>query len=375
MKFVIPTQEFNYLISKCLNVVSAKAAVPILSNLLIEASSGMIRVTATDLSVGIRCFAEVEIIEEGATTLPARKLAQLIKELTTPNIEIYCSPNHITEITAGTSKFRLLGMDKAPFPSLPDLGDVVKFTVKERDLKEAIFRTAFAVSKEEARYTLSGVWLSISGGKAILAGTDGKRLARAILPIENAPDLTGTYIIPIKAVDEILKNLREEGDVTLYLLEDKIAVQTQDALIVSKLLSGEFPDINRIIPLEANKLISLHREELMTLLRQIALFTSENNNVVRIVLENGEMSLGASANEVGEGKVSMPANYYGDRFEIAFNPSYFLDVLRHSKNETVSLGVSDPFTPGIVTDAEITSYAPENLSPLFVLMPMRLKEV
>lgn len=375
MKFVIATQEFNYLISKCLNVVSQKATIPILSNLLIEASNGMLTVTATDLTVGIRCFTEAKILEEGATTLPAKRLAQLVRELTAVNLELTTSPNEITEIVADGSRFRLHGMSKAEFPALPELEDTMHFSIKQSELKDVLFRTAFAVSRDDNRFVLTGVFLSISNGQATFVGTDGKRLARTFLPVSIDSSFNGNFVIPLKAIEEAQKNLSDDdAQAKIYLMSDKIAIETSDVTIITKLLTGDYPDINRVIPSSTENTVALHREELMTLLRQVSLFTGENNHAARFTFSDGELRLAATSMEVGEGKVSMPANYQGPKLEIAFNPSFFLDILRHSKGETITLGISDPYNPGIIADQEMSSFVAAEASPLFVLMPMRLNE-
>jgi DNA polymerase III subunit beta len=372
MKFIISTQELNYLVSKCLNVVGQKAAVPILSNLLIEAHSDELIITATDLMVGIRCITEAKIIEEGATTVPAKKFAQLIKELTAVNLEITTNQNETTEINADSSRFKINGMSKNEFPSLPPLDEAFQCKLKQSEFKEMLFRTSFAVSREDNRYVLTGVCLNFSDRQATFIGTDGKRLARAHMEVEIDPAFRGSYIIPLKAVDEIQKNLSEDGEVSLYLMKDKIAIQANQTMIITKLLTGDYPDVNRVIPQSSEISVPLHREELMTLLRQVSLFTNEDNNSVRFTLANGELKLSANAMELGEGKTSMPANYHGNKLEIAFNPNFFLDILRHSKGETITLGVTDAFNPGVLTDSETPSDTKS--SPLFVLMPMRLNE-
>lgn len=374
MKFVISTQELNYLISKCLNVVSQKPTIPILSNLLIEAVNNELIITATDLTVGIRCFTEAKILEEGATTLPAKKLAQLVRELTSVNLEVTSHANEITEIVADSSKFKLHGMSKSEFPALPDLNGAVQFTIKQSELKDVLYRTSFAVSREDNRYVLTGTLMHIANGQATFVGTDGKRLARAYLPIDVDKGFVGHFIVPVKAVEEILKNLTDEGDVKIYLMTDKVAIEAPNTIIITKLLSGDYPDITRVIPETSESIVALHREELMTLLRQISLFTAENNHSVRFTFSNGELKLSANAMDVGEGKVSMPANYQGQKLEIAFNPSYFLDILRHSKGETVTIGVTDSYNPGVITDKEMTEFVTAQATPLFVLMPMRLNE-
>ena len=374
MKFVIATQEFNYLISKCLNIVSQKTAIPILSNILIEAVNDELILTATDLTVGVRCYTEAKILQEGATTLPAKKLAQLVRELTAVNIEVTSNTNEVTEISANSSRFKLNGMNRNEFPSLPAVAGAVNFKIKQTELKDMFFRTSFAVSKEDNRYVLTGIFLHIANKQATFIGTDGKRLARAHLAVDVEQAFTASYIIPLKAVEEIIKNLSDDGEATVFLMSDKIAVEANNTMIVSKLLSGDYPDVNRVIPESTDAVVSLHREELMTLLRQVSLFTAETNHSVRFTFGEGELRLTANTMEIGEGKVSMPANYNGPKLEIAFNPNFFLDILRHSKGETVKMGVTDSYNPGVITDKEETPSLKASPSPLFVLMPMRLNE-
>ncbi|MEI8365408.1 MAG: DNA polymerase III subunit beta [Parachlamydiaceae bacterium] len=374
MKFTMTTQEFNYLINKCLTTISAKPAIPILSNLLIEAANGRLTVTATDLTVGVRCSVEASISEEGATTLPAKKLSQLVRELTATNMEFKTNSSHITEISADSSRFRLHGMDRADFPALPDLDGATHFTLKQAELRDILYRTSFAVSREDNRFVLMGVFLKISNGVATFVGTDGKRMARSFMPVNLDPSFSGQWVIPLKAIEEAQKNLMSEGEATLYLMDDKIAIQTADTTIITKLLAGEYPDVERIIPPSIDKVVTLHREELIALLRQVSLFSGETNHSARFAFSNGELNLAANSMESGEGKTSMPANYQGDGLDIAFNPIFFLDILRHSTGETVSLGITDAFTPGVISDQEISPVAAAGVSPLFILMPLRLNE-
>lgn len=373
MKFVIPTLAFNSLITKCLNVVPTKATIPILGNLLIEAVNGQVIVTATDLTVGVRCSAEAKVLEEGSITLPAKRFSQLIRELTSLHVEVISSKNEIAEINANSSHFKINGMSGSEFPSLPNVSGSTHFKVKQSDIKDMLFRTAFAVCRDDNRYVLTGVHMQIVNGEASFSGTDGKRLSRSRMHINIDSSFVGNFIIPLKAVEEILKNLTDEGDATLYLLSDKIAVETDRVMIVTKLLTGDYPDISRIIPDQINTVVSLHREELMTLLRQVALFTEDAAHSVRFTFSNGELHLNANSGTLGEGAVSMPVNYQGDKLDIAFNPNFFLDILRHTKEETVSMGMVDAYNPGVITDAGQLA-VPSAMRSLFVLMPMRLNE-
>jgi DNA polymerase-3 subunit beta len=306
-------------------------------------------------------------LEEGSTTLPARKFYQLIKELTASNVEVLTNGSDIAEIVADSSRFKLNGMSKNEYPILPDLSTGFIFETEQKNLKEMFFRTSFAVSREDSRYVLNGVLLRIANGKASFVGTDGKRLAKMQMAINVDPGMTGEYVIPLKAVDEILKLLGDTTDmVKVFAKDNKIAIQSSDTTFISKLLNGDYPDVERVIPNKTDISISLHREELIQLLRQIALFIAEVSHSVRFTFTNGELYLTANSMQIGEGKVSMPVNYNGDQLDIAFNPSYFLDILRHSKDETVTLSIIDSFNPGLITDSS---------GGLFVIMPMRLNEV
>ncbi len=373
MKFVISTQEFNYLINKCSHLIPANPTTAILSNVFLEAKNGEIVLTATDLTVGIRCYTEAKILQEGSTTLPAKKLAALLRELTSINVEVTTNENHLTEIQADSSIFKLYGMNGSSYPELPNFADAIPIKLPQEQLKEMLFRTSFAVAKDDARYVLTGVFLYINGSTASFVGTDGKRLARTYLPLEIDAGFTGGYIIPIKAVDEILKNLSDEGDATLYLLDDKIAVETENSFLASKLISGDYPDVNRVIPEKCSQVISLHREELLSLLRQVSLFTPESYHSVRFTFGNGEVKLSANTKNFGEGNVSMPVNYHAAMLDIAFDPLFFIDILKRTKGERVSLGLIDSFNPGVITDSEKSiASSTVTATPLFILMPMRL---
>lgn len=365
MKFIVPRLEFMQAIKKIQNVVPQNPPIPILSHVLIEANKEGLVMTATDLTVGIRCVSKAKVIEEGAISVPSKRLFQLIKELTDTQVNVAVEDGLNLDIKCGTSKFRLHGMSQEEYPKLPDFSQTQKFSITSKELKEMFFKTSFAVSKEDNRYVLTGVLMRIWEQKAIFVGTDGKRLSKAIMDIDIDPEFEKEFIFPIKAVDEMTKLLDEKEEVTLYLADDKVAIEYDSVTLISKLLSGDFPDFEQIINTESALKVSIHREELTTLLRQIALFTAEMSHSVKFSFRPGELLLTANSSEIGEGQVSMPVDYQGESLDIAFNPHYFLDILRHTKDETICLGLSDPFNPGMITDSQNT---------LFVLMPMRLHQ-
>lgn len=367
MKVVIAKSDLVNIIGKIQSIVPAKPSSPILTHVLVEGIDGHLVVTATDLSVTIRCSAPATIIEEGSIALPARRFFQLVRELTAPQIKINASTSDSAEITTGTSVFKIHGMNKAEFPHLPDLAGASGFSISSSALKEMLTRTSFCAAREDSRYTLNGVQLQIAGQKATFIGTDGKRLAKIVSPVNIDASVQGQYVISLKAVDEMTKLLDDSSaNIHLIVSQDKISLENGSTTLTAKLLAGQYPDVERVIPSKLNMQFSMHREELMSLLRQVSLFTSETSHSVRFSFETGQLHLSVMSAEVGEGRVSMPVDYAGERLDIAFNPHFFIDILRHSKDETIRFGLIDSHNPGLVTDST---------TALFVIMPMRLNEL
>jgi DNA polymerase-3 subunit beta len=367
MKAVVSKSDLVAMIGKLQSIVASKPAIPILANVLIEAVDDQVIVSASDLSVSMRCYMESKVVEEGSISLPAKKLFLLIRELTSPQIKISSSASEIAEITTGTSVFKINGMNKAEFPTLPDLNGSPEIVLPCSVLKEMLYKTAFSAAREDNRYMLNGVQLTIANQKASFIGTDGKRLAKATTAIQCDNTVNGQYVIPLKAVEEMLKILEDtDTPANILLTSDKISMEIGSQILIAKLLSGQFPDVERVIPANVAHNFAIHREELMSLLRQVSLFTSDSSSSVRFSFETGQLHLSATSSDVGEGRVSMPVDYAGPRFEIAFNPYYFLDILRHSKDETFRFGLNDPHNPGLITDST---------QAIYVIMPMRLNEL
>jgi len=366
MKVVISRIDLVNIIGKIQSIVPSKPSSPILGHVLLEARDDLLIVSATDLSVSLKCYATAAIVEEGAIALPARRFFQLVKELTAPQIKISAQTSESAEITTGSSVFKILGMNKAEFPQLPDLSGIPGFSLPHSVLKEMLTRTAFCAAREDNRYTLNGVQLQIANQKATFVGTDGKRLAKIASPIQIDQTIQGQHVISLKAVDEINK-LLEDSDVPIHihLSQDKLSLESGSTSLTAKLLLGQYPDVERVIPSKLVHKFSIHREELMSLLRQVSLFTSDSSHSVRFTFETGHLQLSGASAEVGEGKVSMPVDFLGERLDIAFNPHFFIDILRHSKDETIQLGLIDAHNPGLITDST---------NAIFVIMPMRLNE-
>lgn len=360
MKVQMHRADFVRLIGKIQSIVPVKPSIPILANVLIEAENDQLIISATDLTVSMRVFGAALVVEAGGITLPAKRLFQLVRELTAPEIVIETSSPEVAVIHAGSSNFRIQGMHPSEYPEFPDLSEGYQLHFKSESLKEMLLRTAFAAARDDSRQVLNGVLLQKANSLATFIGTDGRRLARNKVEIETDSAESGSYILPIKAVEEIVK-ITDGESVKLILMPEKLAIETDSVTLITKLIAGQYPDISRVIPQKSENTVTLHRDELIALLRQVSLFTEEDK--VRFSFGEGALHLTATNGSIGEGKVSMPVNYSGPKLEIAFNPQYFLDILRHIKDETVKFEVSDSYNPGLITDSSEAE---------FVIMPMRL---
>ncbi|MEI8301146.1 MAG: DNA polymerase III subunit beta [Chlamydiota bacterium] len=361
LKVIINRTELLELIGKIQGVIPSKPSTPILSHVLIEAKGDHLILSASDSMVSVKTLVTAQVIQEGKVVLPAKKFFSLIRELTSPQIQIEVLSSTIY-VRAGTSIFKLHGIQPEEFPALPEYTQAHFINLHAPTLKELFTRTSFAVAREDSRHLLNGVFLQLTQNMLTLIGTDGKKLAKITAELD-MQELQGGFIVPLKAIDEMVQALDKDATAKLYLAQDKIALETSSTTVISKLLMGEYPDVNRVIPQKTSATMHLHREELVTLLRQIALFTSELNHSVRFTFREGELELSAAHGEVGEGKVSMPVDYSGDLLEIAFNPHFFIDILKHCQDTTVNFGITDSFNPGVITD---------QTTALFVIMPMRL---
>ena len=367
MKVIIARNLLVELIGIIQGVIPLKAPIPILSNLLIEASEGKLIMSGTDLTISIRSQISCQVIKEGAITLPARRFFQLIREMTTLDIEIEANTDDIAHIKSAAAEFRIHGIHKSEFPSFPDLSRGLSFTIDSSTFKEMLSKSTFAAAREDSRHVLNSIFMHLENNMATFIGTDGKRLAKINTPISWDKDQTAkSYLIPLKACEEMIKLSQGNISISLYLLPDKIGMKVDSTWLITNLLSGEYPDVQRIIPTQTEKKLALHREELMSLLKQIALFTSEKNHSVHFNFKKGELILTANNAELGHGKVSMSVDYFEEPFEVAFNPFFFHDILRHSKDEIVYFSLTNAYNPGLITDSTTAN---------FVIMPMRLNHV
>jgi DNA polymerase-3 subunit beta len=345
------------------NVVSTRTTLPILSNVLLEAGDGQLRLTTTDLDVGMRGAVEAIIEKPGAATLPARRLFTIVRELPSAEILLEVDSKSIASIRCGPSFFKIMGLPQEEFPPLPKFDGAKTFTLRQKELKDGLRKTAYAISTDETRYVLNGILFSFKDNKLTLVATDGRRLALVDIELEFPRSHEIDIILPTKAVTELARLVSEEGDIRMSVSENQVAFEVDGTLLVSKLIEGNYPNYRQVIPPEAKERITLERESFLNTVHRVSLLSSEKSNSVKLVFSKNNIDIIANTPEVGEARESLAVSYKGRDFSVAFNPEFLMAPLRNLPNDEVFLDLIDEMSPGVI----------KVQSPfLYVLMPMRI---
>jgi DNA polymerase-3 subunit beta len=363
MKFRISKEAFLDGLQKVQHVVSSRTTLPILSNVLIVAKDGRIQFTTTDLDVGITGSVEAQIDKEGATTLPARRLVSIVRELPTSEIEVSVDAKNHASIRSGPAFFKIIGLSEAEFPPLPDFQGSKEFRIPQLVLRDGLRKTAYAISSDETRYVLNGIYASFRDGKMTLVATDGRRLAMVDSDLEFPASHETDVIIPTKAVQELQRLLGETGEVIVKLTANQVSFTIGDSLLASKLIEGNYPNYRQVIPGDALERVIISREALLETVRRVSLLASDKSNSVKLVFSENQIEVTANSPDVGEAQESMDVIYQGKPMQIAFNPEFLQAPLRALETADVYLDLIDEMSPGVLR-IEGTF--------LYVLMPMRV---
>ena len=349
------------------NVVSTRTTLPILSNVLIRAEGSHVEFTATDLDVTVACKVEAKVVKPGATTLPVKKLFGIVRELQ-GEIEIETDEKNLSSIRSGSSFFKIHGLAADEFPPLPKFKDDKKVSQPQENIRAMIRKTSFAVSTDESRYVLNGIFISLKEGKMTFVATDGRRLALVDEEVDISEKSAGEFIVPAKAITELNRLLQDKGDVELKFGENQASFALKNengfsVLLITKLIEGNYPNYRQVIPGEAKERIPVGREELVQALRRAEIMTSEKANSVKLSFGKNVLTITANSPEVGEARETMAINYKGKELAIAFNPRYLIDPLNALTEDEVFIELIDELSPGVIKI---------NGPFLYVVMPMRL---
>jgi len=350
------------------NVVSTRTTLPILSNVLLRAEEGHVQFTATDLDVTVACTVEAKVKKPGASTVPVKKLFGIVRELGNPELDLEVDDKNTCSIQAGASFYKIHGLSAEEFPPLPSFKEDKKVSLPQETIKAMLKKTSFAVSTDESRYVLNGIYISLKDHKATMVATDGRRLALVDEEVDVSEKSQGEFIVPAKTVNELNRLLLEKGEIEIRYAENQASFALKDdkgqsVLIVSKLIEGNYPNYRQVIPAETKERITLPREEFLHALRRAEIMTSEKANSVKLNFAKNKLEITANSPEVGEAKETLAINYKGPEMAIAFNPKYLIDPLNALVNDEVFIELIDELSPGVLKI---------NGPFLYVVMPMRL---
>ena len=364
MEVVLDRDAFLKGLQMVQNIVEPRQTLPILANVLLETDGETVRLTATDLEVGARVTVPARVATKGSITMSARKLAEIVKELPAATLTLKVGDNASVSLRCGGVSYKVVGLAADDFPPVVPASPSAWLSLDAKSLREMLTHTSYAVSHDETRYALNGVLFVIQSKEMRVVATDGHRLAVATRPLtQGATPVTG--IVPRKAVSEIQRALGAGEEVQIAITENQFVLQMPNFVMTARLIEGQFPNYEAVIPKAHPGKLTLSRPALTSALRRVAVMAEERNKPVKLSLAPASLTLSASSAELGEAQESLSVDYAGEEVAIAFNSRYILDALAPMEDEAVLFEFKDGLSPGVIKTAADDAYR-------CVIMPMRI---
>jgi DNA polymerase-3 subunit beta len=375
MKFSLNRDHLTSGLQQVINVVSSRPAMPVLKNVLIEASEGMLSLTTTNLDLGIRCRIKADVKTPGSITLPVRKFASIVRELPNQEVEIVISGEHTAKISSGSSKFEVVGIKAAEFPALPTFDNKNTFRLEQGVLQRMLKAVSYAQSADESRYIMNGTFFDFQDGQLTLVATDGRRLATISHDLPGEDGAPGSVIMPSKTVAELERLLGSGNNLKIGFNERQVAFEMKigedgeshglidSVYLVSKIVEGRYPDYRQVIPKETEHRVKLERELFHESVSRAALVADEKNEQVKLRVTKNLLEIFAESAELGKAHEVITIAYDGPEVMVAFNPKFLLDPLRALPNDEIFFEFKDELSPGVLRTLDAF---------LCVIMPLRL---
>lgn len=371
MKFSIARQNMDRAIQRVLGVVSPKTTLPVLANLLVESDSEGkgISMTATDLDMTVTTRGEASVESGGGVTVPAKRLAEIVRELPEGDIG-FASEGEEIAIRSGRSNFKIVGIPTEEFPTLPKSDPKSAFSVDGEAIVRMVDKVGFCTSRDETRPSLNGAYWEFDSGATIMTATDGHRLATFRLEGDFGSAAGKSMIVPPKALAHAVRVIGAEGEDTIKISvhENHVAFFVGSTVINSRLLEGPFPNYRQVIPKDNDKELVVDRETFMGAVRRVSVLADTLTHQVRLAISKKKVGLVVSTPDVGEAREEIEGSFTGESMEIGYNANYLLDVLKHMDGDDVRLLLSTPVGAAIVRSAD----AIEGEEYTCLLMPLRL---
>ena len=352
------------------SVVDRKTTMPILSNVLLEAKANSLTLAATDLQVGVIGYCQAEVGTAGKVAVPARELYNIVRELPDEIIQLKQGSNNWVSIQCGKSKFKLIGRDPSEFPAIPKKGEGEGVFFDSKTITEMLDKVSFAISTDETRFNLNGVFLETGSdqGKETLnmVATDGHRLSVIQRPVKKKIGLKKGVIFPRKGVAELRRLLEtEEGEFNVYLGEKQVVVESGSKTLSMRLIDGQYPPYQQVIPKNQGKVVVVLKEELVQSLRRVSVVNQDRTQGVQFSISPGNLEISSNNPDVGEAKEELQATYKGGAFTVGFNARYFLEALGVIGDEKIVLQLNDNVSPCLIQSEVDRGFT-------HVIMPMRI---
>lgn len=373
MEFTVSKADLVRELSLSQGVVEKKTTIPILSNVLLEASGDRLSLTATDLELGLRTSCPAKVKKEGSGTIPAKKLLDYVRLLPDAEITVKFGENNWASLTCGRSRTRIAGMSRESFPELPPMPESVA-ELPAKQLSAMIARTMFAISMEESRFTLNGALLLLAAEGLTMVATDGHRLAYVHKPTMDgmAGPVAYRALVPRKAMAEITK-LADDPEVKVRFAGDDnhLFFEFGPRLLITRKLTGNFPDYERVLPQDNTNIARISKDEVKSAIERVAQFADERSRAIRVQFTTGEVRIFSSSLETGESEESVPGEYSGPDLEIGFNAQYLLEFLRAVPQDQVSFSLKDQKSAGELQPVQ-SAESTDGEQYRYVVMPMRI---
>lgn len=344
---------------------SRSSAMPILQHVLLETEESGIRVSATDLDISLRAGYEAQVRSPGRVTLPARKIFDVVRELPESEVHLEAEENHWVRLTCARSNFRFPGLESDDFPNIPSFGEGPSFPLPAADLAGMIRKTQFAISTDETRTAINGIYFEAKEGTLNLVATDGHRLTWVAQPVEGLSEEI-SIIIHRKAIQELLKLIAEgTEDLQFQRQDNHVLFRIGSLTLVSRLIEGQFPNYQQVIPTGNDQRAIISRDVLGGALRRVSLMANEKSKMVKLRFREGALSLFSDTSEVGEASEEIEIDYKGPELLIGFNSRYILDFLSVLEDDTLRIDLKDSLSSMLLGPREEKNY-------FCVIMPMRV---
>ncbi len=368
MEFTIKQPALNAELDLLQGVVERKNTVPILGNVLLAADGEGLELMATDLEVSVRGRAEASVKEPGAISVSARKLFEIVRLLPDNEITIKDDSQHWVSVVCNRSKFRIMGLPKEDFPTLPSPGKTTKVRLPGSQLRRMVEKVIFAVTPDDSRFALNGALLVLSAKSMSLVASDGFRLAHVTEQLEKGPAEEERILVPRKALGEIARIAASSGEDVFYCRKDNhLFFDIGRTHLSSRILEGTFPNFEKVIPKGNDKSVEFERVDFTTALTRVSILANERSRAIKLALKSGKAEVSSRNPEMGEASETIGTDYSGDDVEVGFNAKYLLDFLSVVGTDKVIIELKDEVSQGVLHPAgeEASKYT-------YVVMPMRI---